>query len=75
MIIKDHSTGLMVVFAIPRKMAKYVAYELEKYFGLVGYPTIFHMDNGREFTAKVIIDMLKSMNPSILTVTGSPRTP
>ena len=73
--VKDHSTGLTAVFAIPRKMAKYLAYELEKYFGLVGYPTIFHTDNGNKFTAKVIIDMLKSINPSILTVTGRPRTP
>ena len=73
--VKDHSTGLTAVFAIPRKMAKYVVYELEKYFGLVGYPTIFHTDNGNEFTAKIIIDMLKLINPSILTVTGRPRTP
>ncbi len=56
-------------------MAKYVAYELDKYFGLVGYPTIFHIDNGNEFTAKVVVDMLKNINPTILTVTGHLRTP
>ena len=75
MTVKDHSTGLTAVFALPRKMAKYVAYELDKYFGLVGYPTIFHTDNGNEFTAKVVVDMLKNINPTILTVTGRPRTP
>ncbi len=33
--IKDHSTGLVYT-------AKFVANELEKYFGFVGYPHIFH---------------------------------
>ena len=42
MTVKDHSTGLIYLVALPRKMAKYVAAELEKYFGLVGYPHIFH---------------------------------
>ncbi len=70
MTVIDHSTGLTAVFALPRKKAKYVAYELDMYFGLVGYPTTFHTDNGNEFTAKVVVDMLKNINPSILTVTG-----
>ena len=74
MTVKDHSTRLTAVFAIPRKCAKYVAHKLDEYFGWIGYPTIFHMDNGNEFTAKVVIDMLKQMNPSILTITGRPRT-
>jgi hypothetical protein len=42
MTVKDHSTGLIYLVALPRKMAKYVAAELEKYFGFVGYPSIFH---------------------------------
>ena len=42
MTVKDHSTGLIYLAALPRKMAKYVAAELEKIFGFVGYPTIFH---------------------------------
>jgi hypothetical protein len=40
--VKDHSTGLIYLVALPQKMAKYVAAELEKYFGFVGYPSIFH---------------------------------
>jgi hypothetical protein len=40
--VKDHSTGLIYLAALPGKMAKYVAVELEKYFGFVGYPSIFH---------------------------------
>jgi hypothetical protein len=40
--VKDHSTGLIYLVALPWKMAKNVAAELEKYFGFVGYPSIFH---------------------------------
>ncbi len=35
-------------------------------------PTIF---NGKKIMVKVVIDMIKKINPSILTVTGHPRTP
>jgi hypothetical protein len=42
MTVKDHSTGLIYLVALPRKMANYVAAELENYFGFVGYPNIFH---------------------------------
>jgi hypothetical protein len=42
MTVKDHSTGLIYLVALPWKMAKYVAAELENYFGFVGYPNIFH---------------------------------
>lgn len=42
MTIKDHSTGLVYLCALPRKKAIYVAAELEKYFGLIGFPEIFH---------------------------------
>jgi hypothetical protein len=42
MIVKDHSTGLVYLAPLPRKTAEFVANELEKYFGFVGYPHIFH---------------------------------
>jgi hypothetical protein len=42
MIVKDHSTGLVYLAALPRKTAVFAANELEKYFGFVGYPHIFH---------------------------------
>lgn len=42
MTVKDHSTGLVYLVALPRKKAKFIAAELEKYFGYVGYPNIFH---------------------------------
>ncbi len=38
MTVKDHSTGLVYLVALPRKKAEFVAAELEKYFGYVGYP-------------------------------------
>jgi hypothetical protein len=42
MTVKDHSTGLVYLVALPRKMAKFIAAELERYFGFIGYPNIFH---------------------------------
>ena len=75
MTVKDHSTGFTALFSLPRKKPMFVAFELERYFGMVGYPTIFHTDNGNEFTARLIIDMIADINPAILTVTGCPRTP
>ncbi len=42
MTVKDHSTGLVYLAALPRKTAVFVAKKLEKYFGFVGYPHIFH---------------------------------
>ncbi len=73
--IKDHCTGFTHISAIPRKTARYVAHRLQEYFGLIGYPSIFHTDNGKEFTARVILSFLRQLNPSIITVTGRPRQP
>jgi hypothetical protein len=42
MTVKDHSTGLVYLALLPRKTAVFVANKLEKYFGFVGYPHIFH---------------------------------
>ncbi len=39
---KDHSTGLVYLAALSRKTAVFVANKLEKYFGFVEYPHIFH---------------------------------
>ncbi len=40
--VKDHSTGLVYLCVLPWKRAAFVAVELEKFFGFVGYPEIFH---------------------------------
>ncbi len=42
MTLKDHSTGLVYLAALPRKTAVFVANKLEKYFDIVRYPHIFH---------------------------------
>ena len=73
--VKDHSTGFTHVSAIPRKTAHFVAHRLQEVFGLIGYPSIFHTDNGKEFTARKILKFLRDINPSIITVTGRPRKP
>jgi len=73
--LKDHATSLTYMTSIPRKKAKYVAHELDHIFGLIGYPNIFHTDNGKGFIAMTILQLLKELNPNIITIHGMPRTP
>jgi phenolic acid decarboxylase len=40
MFVKDHFTGLCYLRAIPKKNAKYVCFELNSLFGLIGYQHI-----------------------------------
>jgi transposase InsO family protein len=75
MKIKDHTTGLTYLCALPCKRPKLVAYKLQELFGVLGYPKISHTDNGKEFTAKEILRFLRQLNPNILSVTGRPRHP
>ncbi len=48
---------------------------LQQMFGIVGYPFIFHTDNGKEFMGRAILNHLHCMNANILTITGYPRKP
>lgn len=73
--IKDHATGFTMIDCIPRKSAKFVAHVLQSFFGHVGYPFVFHTDNGKEFVGKEILRCLRRLNSNILTVTGRPRVP
>ncbi len=75
MTLKDHATGLIHICALPRKRPDLIAYKLQEIFGLIGYPRIFHTENGKEFTAKLILQFLWQLNPNILAVTGQPRRP
>jgi hypothetical protein len=75
MTLKDHATGLTHICALPRKQAHLIAYKLQEIFGFIGYPKIFHTDNGKEFTAKCVLQFLRNLNPNIVTVTGHPRCP
>ena len=36
---------------------------------------LFNSDNGKEFIATVVVDLLKESNPNCCIVTGRPRTP
>jgi hypothetical protein len=36
---------------------------------------LFNSDNGKEFIATVVADLLKESNPNCYIVTGRPRTP
>jgi transposase InsO family protein len=73
--VKDHLTGFVCLSCIPRKRPIYVTYELQMLFGMIGFPYIFHTDNGKEFIAAEVLRLLKSISPAITTVTGRPRTP
>ncbi len=56
--LKDHATLLVYLCTLPRKRANLIAYKLQEIFGIIGYPMIFHTDNGKEFTAKVVLEFL-----------------
>jgi hypothetical protein len=56
--LKDHATSLVYLCGLPRKRANLIAYKLQEIFGIIGYPMIFHTDNGKEFMAKVVLEFL-----------------
>jgi hypothetical protein len=45
--VKDHLTGFVCLNCIPRKRPLFVVYELQHLFGVIGFPYIFHTDNGK----------------------------
>ena len=75
LVVKDHFTGLTYLAAIPKKRVSFMAHELCVMFGLCGYPSILHTDNGTEFTSKEIVAAVKELNEQILMVTCRPRKP
>ncbi len=68
--VKDHATGMFYLTAFSSKRADCVAYKLKEIFGVIVFPRIFHSDNENELTAKVVLEILRMLNPYILTVTG-----
>ncbi|KAG7341806.1 integrase core domain containing protein [Nitzschia inconspicua] len=75
LVLKDHFTKLTYCEPIPRKRPKHVVQVLSRIFGFIGSPKVFHTDNGKEFTAKIILQMLRELNPDILAVCGRARKP
>jgi len=51
---KDHATALVYLCALPRKWANLMAYKLQEIFGIIGYPKIFHTDNGKDLVIAVL---------------------
>jgi hypothetical protein len=74
-VMKDHFSGFVMADCIPRKHANFVAHVINHFLSIVGYPSIFHTDNGKEFTAKCILDLLCFRSPHFTMVTGGPQTP
>lgn len=49
LVIKDHFTKFVYAVPIPQKSPRHVAREAIHFFSVVGYPLIWHTDNGKEF--------------------------
>ena len=75
MTVKDHFTKFMWLRPLQRKQGILVASELRILFHEIGFPLIFHSDNGREFINEEVYSLLSNYDPSILMVRGAPRTP
>ena len=73
LVTKDHCTTFIWLRAIPRKEATIVAAELRHLFHEIGFPLIFHSDNGTEFMASVL-ELIRK-DPFSYYVHGRPRTP
>ncbi len=71
---KDHFPKYSWLYPMPTKEAVNVAEILKSIFHQFGPPKILQSDNGREFVAKVILDLVKSW-PGLLIINGRPRHP
>ena len=72
----DHWSKFHFAFPLVRKTAREVADALEKWvFPVMGLPSIFHSDNGREFVNKLIEEVLASSPGQVQLVSGRPRHP
>jgi len=73
--LKDHFTKIVYLIPSPSKEAHIVAAELNHICGFMGYPLVYHTDNGGEVSGKDVVEVMRALNPTVLTVTGRPRTP
>lgn len=71
---QDHSTKFLYLRPLQTKKAREVAFELLKIFLEQGAPVILQSDNGREFTAEIIKELL-SLWPECKIIHGRPRHP
>lgn len=71
---QDHLTKFCFLRPLKSKEAKEVAIEILKIFLEVGCPNILQSDNGREFTASILKEIV-SLWPACKIVNGRPRYP
>ena len=69
---QDHLTKMVILRPLQSKTAEEVAYQLVDIFCLQGAPSILQSDNGREFTNKLIQNVLE-LWPECHLVHGKPR--
>ncbi|CAG8636217.1 12379_t:CDS:2, partial [Rhizophagus irregularis] len=72
--IRDHFSRYSWAKPITSKSASEVAGCLFEIFTEIGPPTILQSDNGKEFTAEVILNLM-SLWPSVKIINGRPRHP
>ena len=63
-----------MVAAYSEEGSKFFAAELRILFHKVGFPLIFHTNNGTEFINVLVYNLLIETNPDILLVSGASRT-
>lgn len=71
---QDHGTKFSYLRPLKTKQAREVAEELTKIFYLCGAPRILQSDNGKEFVAKVI-EQVVAIWPHCKILHGRPRHP
>jgi transposase InsO family protein len=71
---QDHFTKFCILRPLKTKTAAEVAYQLLDIFTILGAPVILQSDNGREFVAKVIQELV-DMWTGIKIVHGRARHP
>jgi hypothetical protein len=72
--VRDHFSRFSWAQAMLSKQAKEVARYLFEIFTIFGSPLILHSDNGKEFVADVISELLE-LWPDIKVIHGRPRHP
>ena len=71
---QDHALKFSILRPLTGKSADLVAFALFEIFCIIGAPLILHTDNGKEFTASVIV-ALQILWPSMQLINGRARHP
>ena len=75
LVVKDHFTKFMAGHELVSKSPAGVACALYKLYSIIGFPLIQHTNNGGEFVANQVTELLNVIAPNSRTLTGRPRTP